>query len=153
MERFMKKSAMGKRFYIGDSFSLSSMGYDDFLYEKPCRSFHVINYFTWHFVISGKGRLEMGDKSYNIESGMSFFIPPDTQMRYFPDSSDPWEYVWFDMRGDMAAEYGLRLGFTAENPVQRIKNFPQIKLILKKTLQTIDEDTCGYYGVLSAFYK
>ena len=142
MGRFMEKSSMGKRFYISDSFSLSSMGYDDFLFEKPSRFFRVINYYSWHFVISGKGRLEIGDRTYPIEGGMSFFVPPDTKIRYYPDPADPWEYVWFDMRGDMAAEYGTRLGFTAENAVQEIKNFSQIKSILKKTLLSLAEENC-----------
>ena len=52
-----------------------------------------------HYVISGRGFLDFGDKHITIEKGQSFMIRPFLSVHYYSDPEDPWEYVWVDFRG------------------------------------------------------
>lgn len=153
MGNFINERQFGKHLTTVGNSSLYYIGYDDFNYTKPLYVFRVQTIYTLHFVISGKGYLEIGGKSFYIKSGEMFFIPPDIEMRYFPIDDDPWEYVWFSFNMDIASIYGELLGFSLDNPVQEIKYFQRIQQILKKTLEKQIDDSCGYFGLLSSFYE
>lgn len=106
---------------IGDK-TILGVGYDNFAVTKPQRSFRVQTFYTWHFIISGSGTLEVEEEKYKLGSGDMFFIPPNVKMRYYPDSTDPWEYVWFSLEGETAEHYRELIGFS--NEVFVGKSFP-----------------------------
>ena len=152
MENFIKYPSFRRYFHSNDDFSVINIGYDDFKTVKPAYAFYVQNFYTWHFIISGRGRLEIGERAYELSGGDCFFIPPDTKMRYFPHPDDPWAYVWFAMKGDEAAEYGKYMGFSLENSALPCPQPQRIKNILKRTIDKLINDSCAYFGVLSTFY-
>jgi len=153
MGNFIVVPSFRRFFHSNDDFAVINMGYDDFVTVKPAHTFYVQNFYTWHFIISGSGRLEIGGRAYELSGGDSFFIPPDTKMRYFPNPDDPWEYVWFAMRGNSAAEYGEQLGFSVENAAHPCRQFGRVKNILKRTVDRLEAGEWGYFGVLSALYE
>lgn len=129
------------------------VGYDNFTVTKPLLSFRIQTFYTWHFVISGSGTIEVENKKFRLKSGDMFFIPPNVKMRYYPDPADPWEYVWFSLDGENAEYYRKLLGFsndvfTLENKHQRIVN-----ATLKGLLDSLSEKSGECFGILSAFYK
>ena len=105
---------------------IRTVGYDDFTTVKPLLAFRIQNFYTWHFVLSGKGTLEIGDRIYSVEKGQMFFIPPGVKMRYYPDGEKPWEYVWFSLTGDSALQYGKNVGFSIREPVKYIPIFSAV---------------------------
>ena len=153
MGNFIKEKSFKRFFHSDDDFNIIHFGYEDFAFVAGGRNFYVQNFYTWHFVISGRGRLEMGKRSYDISEGDSFFIPPDTPMRYFPDSDDPWEYVWFGFKGNAAAQYGEQLHFSIDDAVHACRHFGRVKQILGRTIDDLRSENHGYYKVLSAFYE
>ena len=137
---------------VGDGVVLG-VGYDNFSVTKPSFHFRVENFYTWHFVISGSGTLDVGDKKFSVKCGDMFFIPPDVKMRYYPSDEDPWEYVWFSLNGETAKNYGKLAGFShnifvIENHYNNIING-----ILKNLFATLAENPNGDFGVISVFYK
>lgn len=152
MEKFIEASSVSKYFSSDEALNFINVGYDDFHVVKPYRIFRTQNFYTWHFVISGSGTLDIYGESYKICAGDSFFIPPDVPMRYFPDESDPWEYVWFASSGDEIKKYACDFGFS-HSPLTKCRNFERIKSVLKKLVCSIHSGEGGYYGVLSAFYE
>lgn len=66
-------------------------------YWEGRKGFHVI-----HVVISGRGTLNMGSASYEIGPGDLFYIPPDRDVTYRADDTDPWEYRWVGFVGTKA---------------------------------------------------
>jgi AraC-like DNA-binding protein len=62
----------------------------------------VRDIYALHYVLSGKGYFETKNGAYTIEAGESFLIFPHMEVYYYPDSQDPWEYIWIDFRGDEA---------------------------------------------------
>ncbi len=132
---------------------LLNTGYDDFKVTKGWTFFRVQNYSTLHFVLCGKGTLEMNGKRHEIRSGQAFFIPPNEKMRYFPKEDEPWEYVWFSLMGEAGEDYGRFLGFNSDEPVKEIEHFAKISALLKKMLEGFLDNTGGYFTALSTFYN
>ena len=52
-----------------------------------------------HFIIDGKGTLQINDTTYHLERRQLFLCPPDTSLRYSADSADPWHYAWVSFYG------------------------------------------------------
>ena len=150
---FIKPAAFSRYYYSNQEFSIINVGYDDFSVVKPITEFRTQNFYTWHFVISGSGTLEIYGNKYNIKNGEMFFIPPDTPMRYYPQKSDPWEYVWFSFKGDLIEHYSELVGFSSQNPICKSRNFEVIKSLLKKLLDLLINNEGGYFSSLSVFYE
>lgn len=152
MTAFFSKPQFVRHFPTDDDSLIRTVGYDDFSSVKPMYAFRVQNFYTWHFVISGSGTLEIGGISREIGKGQMFFIPPGVEMRYFPDERDPWKYVWFSLIGDAARRYGTQLGFSITDPVKSYENHPGIVHRLKSMFHSLSEENGGLYCALSAFY-
>ena len=153
MGNFIKQPSFTKYFYPPEDFGIFNVGYDDYSFVKHPVVFRTQSCYTWHFVISGSGTLEIFDNKYEIKAGEMFFIPPNDKMRYFPSEKTPWEYVWFASHGDVTKQYGTHAEFSAENPIREIKNFEKVKTTLKKMLDSQIDGEGGYFWVLSAFYE
>lgn len=78
-----------------------------------------------HYVISGVGYYEVGGKKYRVTAGESFIILPDTRIYYYPDTADPWEYIWIDFEGSLAEELLKKCSMNQKNPVaEKCENSP-----------------------------
>lgn len=75
--------------------------------------------YVLHYIISGKGFLEMNQKVHEINAGDVFLIFPDTEVYYYPSKEDPWEYIWVDFSGEEAYQFVSMTSFTKEEPVVR----------------------------------
>lgn len=153
MGDFINEASRSRYYYSNQKFSIIEVGYDDFSVVKPATEFRMQNFYTWHFVISGSGTLEIYGNQYHVTNGQTFFIPPDTPMRYYPQKSAPWEYVWLSFKGDLIEQYSELVGFSFQNPICEIRNFEKIKKILKKLLDLLMDDEGGYFRTLSVFYE
>ncbi len=153
MGNFIKQPSFSRYFYPPEDFGIFNVGYEDYSVVKSATVFRTQSCYTWHFVISGAGTLEIFDNKYEIKEGEMFFIPPNNKMRYFPSEKTPWEYVWFASHGDVTKQYGTPAEFSSENPICKIQNFEKVKTILKKMLDSQIDGEGGYFEVLSAFYE
>lgn len=153
MGDFIKPSAFSRFYYSNREVKIINIGYDDFSVVKPITEFRTQNFYTWHFVMSGSGTLEIYGNKYSIKGGEMFFIPPDTPMRYYPKENDPWEYVWFSFRGDLIEHYSELAGFSQKNPICKCQNFEKIRKTLKKLFDRLIDEEGGYFSTLSTFYE
>ena len=78
-----------------------------FGYEN-CKSSHyygpaVRTHWLIHYVVSGCGVFEIGDKKYNVGKGEIFVIPPFVEAYYEASRENPWEYIWigFTAKGEL----------------------------------------------------
>lgn len=71
----------------------------------------------FHYVISGKGRLTLNGKEYEVCGGQGFLIPAKATAYYIADDEDPWSYVWIHVDGPRAAELFNSAGLDGDNPV------------------------------------
>lgn len=152
MGNFIKENYFFKSFNPKEDFSILNIGYNDFEFEKPLFKFRMQGFYTWHFVMSGEGSIDIYDKSYQIKAGDMFFIPPDVKMRYYPKPDNPWEYVWLSFKGEKMEEYAEAAGFVVGNPVLKNKNFRKIESLIYKRIEDFKNNKSGYYGFLAMFF-
>lgn len=107
--------------------------------NDPLSSFgpHIRSHYLFHYVISGKGRLQATDANgvdhtYEIRGGQGFLIVPDQITTYGADANQPWEYAWIEFDGLHAKEAMMVAGLTADNPVYRPNN-----VILSPTVRDV----------------
>lgn len=73
--------------------------------------------FILHYVVQGKGRLEMDGQVFPVESKQAFVIPADVLSYYQADTAEPWEYIWLQFHGPKAVEILQKAGLTRKSPV------------------------------------
>lgn len=98
--------------------------------EEICRPLHAYgpaqrDHYLIHFVVSGKGSLLCGGKSWTVTAGQGFLILPEEETYYQADADEPWHYAWVGYRGAQAQMLTSMAGidedhriFTAPEPQQ-----------------------------------
>lgn len=79
-------------------------------------------FYTIHYIVSGKGRLEYHDKVYELSEGNIFLLPPNELFAYYPDSAEPWDYIFFEFDGSIVPTYLDEIGFSQTQPVKLCNN-------------------------------
>ena len=57
--------------------------------------------FVLEYVIRGRGEIYYDDQHYSPEAGDAYFLQPHASHYYYSDPEDPWEKVWFNLRGPL----------------------------------------------------
>jgi AraC-like DNA-binding protein len=73
----------------------------------PYKRFHYDEkpYHLFHYVVEGSGTFVLEDKTYHLNKGAIFYIPPNMTANYQPNNKDPWTYIWLGMDGVNIARY------------------------------------------------
>lgn len=134
-------------------FNLFSIGYHDFRRLKSYDFYRAQCGWTIHYVRNGEGILDLAGKSYNVQAGDFFFIPPDEPMLYVPKKDNPWRYFWFDMRDELAHTIGNIMEFSIDSPVKHAKSPMHITQLLDDLFDTSGTLHEIYYKALSALMQ
>ena len=60
---------------------------------RPC--------YSLHFVMFGRGTIVSSDGyRYNVNKNEVFLLYEGEQYRYYPNSTDPWSYIWVEFTGE-----------------------------------------------------
>ncbi len=103
-----------------------------------------------HLVASGKGIYNTPDGSFELSAGDMFLIRPYTEIEYYADENDPWEYFWVNFTGTDSEALLKRTDFTSENPVMHECNH-EIKSAMADIIAnagTTRHETTGLTGRL-----
>ncbi|MGL5548079.1 MAG: AraC family transcriptional regulator, partial [Culicoidibacterales bacterium] len=73
--------------------------------------------YLFHFVLTGRGRYTILDKTYELEAGMAFFIPPNTRIIYEADTLQPWSYMWIGVVGTQVETYLAQTTIAKQTPI------------------------------------
>ena len=130
------------------------IGFHDFRKKNDYQKFLCVQpTYMLHYVCEGRGTLVFNGKTYQLNAGDFFFLPPDETHMYYPSKSDPWCYFWFSIIHDSARDMGKAMGFSKENPVRTAKS-PQTVTHLLTELFTADVPiSLRYYMTLSTFMQ
>lgn len=89
-------------------------------YEKCCKGHQygpsTRDYYLIHFIVSGKGTLEIEENKYKVKKNQSFLIKPNQIITYTADENDPWYYIWIGFDGTLAERF-----HEISNPIIDIK--------------------------------
>ena len=140
----------GFRESLEKDFFIQAIGYDNFRFIMPYRTFRIQKFYTLHVILAGSGTVKLGEVSCSAKAGDLFFLPPELPILYYPNRDDLWQYVWFELTGVHAGAYGRMMGFSADTPV--IPGSGETVETVCRLMRKMDEKTAGYYDALSAFY-
>ena len=77
----------------------------------------IRDHYLIHYIISGKGYYKIKNTTFTLQAGDSFLVYPNTEVLYFADESDPWEYAWVGFTGSDASMILKATDFSTERPV------------------------------------
>jgi AraC family transcriptional regulator of arabinose operon len=77
----------------------------------------IRQHYLFHYVLSGKGILRIGEQIYHLKKGQGFLICPNSVVYYKADDNDPWTYSWVGFQGLYAQAYLERAQLSNTQPV------------------------------------
>lgn len=129
---------------LGEDFSIGESGYE------KCEPKHFWgpgerNYYLYHYIESGKGKLTINGKTYEVGPNQMFYIGTSDYSIYQADETDPWTYYWISFNGAKAKALTEKLRFDADHPVADLtpKQCKEVKELLRNI----------YYYTLKSEYK
>lgn len=105
------------------------------------------------YVISGKGYLKIGGRTFLVSAGDVFMLPKNTLISYYADQDDPFSYYYVGVDGINVEKTLEQCGLSAETPVRRYAS-PEIGELFKVIFSKLK--TYSFADNLSAisdFYK
>ncbi len=111
------------------------IGYHNFHYIKAERFVRQQPCYTLHYIISGKGFLQVNGKKISVYPNQVFYLDNKASFCYYPDDSDPWEYVFFELSGNYVGNYAEMLNLSADDPVRTCNNQQTILFLIKEALR------------------
>lgn len=69
-----------------------------------------------HFILSGKGVLEIDGHTFQLGTGDAFLIPSGKIAYYAADTADPWCYTWINFLGINSQMYTYQLIASSPEP-------------------------------------
>ena len=109
-------------------------------------------YYLLHFVIKGKGSIEIGGQTHIFGRNEVFILHPDTPIVYHVDSDNPWEYYWINFNGLQAKNILQRLGIT-NRKYYVSKPLPEAKKYFIQALRARGDIFGNTYTVLGDLYS
>jgi len=113
--------------------------------SEACEPYHyygtaVRDYYLIHYIHSGKGFFQVGQKTYHLEKGHGFLICPNVITYYEADAQDPWHYSWVGFSGLKAEAYLKLAHLTMDNPIFKYDRDDAMENIFKEMMAAINYD-------------
>ena len=96
----------------------------------------IRDHYLIHYIISGEGYYKIKNTTFTLQAGDSFLVYPNTEVLYFADETDPWEYAWVGFTGSDASMILKATDFSTERPV--IEHTPLGESIHRQILHIYD---------------
>jgi AraC-like DNA-binding protein len=143
--------------YIHDDKKYSDISLYECGYEKcaPGHSFgpNVRHFYLLHFVISGRGVYHIQNKTFNIESGMCFMIPPGLETTYIANEVEPWEYYWIGLHGLEVKGILEQANLNSDNYTVTLKKADKIFDILDRMISCEKHKLESKYFIMGYLYQ
>lgn len=96
----------------------------------------IRDHYLIHYIISGEGYYQVRGKRFHLHSGDCFLVYPNTEVTYYADEQNPWEYAWVGFTGSDAAIILQATDFSKSSPI--IQNTPNGDTICNQILNIYD---------------
>lgn len=136
-------------------------GFDLVVYEcgyEQCDPLHFWGrgkktFNTFHFCLSGKGRLEVNGKQYEIGGGEGFYLSPQDNAYYVADEEEPWEYIWVCFGGNFVKSIMERMSICSKNPIFRDAEDGAIRAKFDGVRQHAHSGVVSHLSALGSLYS
>lgn len=106
-----------------------------------------------HYILSGRGIYQVGDRVYKLKEGQGFLIEPEAVTYYQADESEPWTYLWVGFGGAQAEMFLQDLGLNSNQHAFRSEYGEELKQIVSNMLQKNTLSQENQYCLESLLYK
>ena len=79
----------------------------------------IRDHYLIHYVVSGQGYYKVGSTTYELHAGDAFLVYPNTEVLYYADKINPWEYAWVGFAGSDASMILNATDFSKQMPLLR----------------------------------
>lgn len=129
-----------KNSYIVSEKGLVSLSVYNVGYQK-CDSLYqwgpgIRDHYLIHYIISGEGFYQVKGSKHHLQAGDCFLVYPNTEVTYYADEKNPWEYAWVGFTGSDAAIMLQATDFSKSSPV--IYNTPDGDILQNQLLKIYD---------------
>lgn len=67
--------------------------------HRENRAFRQLSFYNLHFVLRGKGYVQVENQTIELKAGNGFLYGPDLPQQYYSDVENPWEVLWVHFFG------------------------------------------------------
>ena len=134
-----------------EEFFIHVIGYHNFHQIKPETFLRKQSCYTLHFVISGKGYLEINGKTIPVYPYDVFILDDQTLFAYYPDKDDPWEYAFFEFGGPLAKYYASTADFSPTKLKMPCRHPQRVLNLLADAFKKTGK-SLSYFCVASLFF-
>lgn len=68
-------------------------------------SARLCDYYTIHYIISGRGIFKKNNKTYELSKGQCFLLRPGEIYVDIADATSPWKYLWIGFSGRLSSDF------------------------------------------------
>ncbi len=109
------------------------------------------NFWIFHYVLSGKGTLNLNGKLYNLQKNDFFLMGPNDYVFYEADEEDPWCYCWISFNGARAADIMKHVSIGTENPVANLPD-SECEALIRTIYEGVERTEFPRYFALGHLY-
>lgn len=121
-------------------------------YEKHSAGKRPFNnkypYLLLHFVLSGKGIIEIDGKQTLLKKNTIFILPSAKEITYIFDKKSNWEYCWVNFNGTAVKKILNYLSITETEYFLPIKNRKETEQCFKTMLEAKNNKISQYFTVM-----
>lgn len=147
---FIMKHSINTSFNVNRSFFVTQCGYEDckpnHTYGPTVRDYHLL-----HFVLSGKGTLQINGKTYALTKGQGFFIPLGSPTTYTADAEDPWFYGWVGFSGESSNQQIALRGLSNDKIIFQFNDSDEVLDSLKQLVSSYGSEGNGFLAISKLF--
>lgn len=92
-----------------------------------------------HYILSGKGQLNIDNFTLDLEAGNVFILPRDIITFYQADHKNPWDYIWVGLSGTKIESYLKRSSLMEDFKINNVADSSFIKSLIE--IQELSDET------------
>lgn len=108
-------------------------------------------YSSLHFVLFGHGTLIAGGEKTTLSRGDVFLLYKNQPYEYYPDSVDPWSYIWVDFDSDHTEALFSGCGLSVQKPYMHVSDLSELMDLLKRFYEAYDASGLQYLNCSAYF--
>lgn len=111
---------------------------------RPC--------YSLHFVMFGRGVLiDPNGREYKIGKSEVFLMYENEMYKYYPDTKDPWSYLWVNFTGENIDKLFSVCGLTRDNVRVRISDYDTFVKLMRDMYEAFDASETQQINCFSYF--
>lgn len=105
-----------------------------------------------HYILSGKGIYQVGEKTWHLSAGDGFLIEPEVLTFYQADAQEPWTYIWISFDGAGARMLLGNLGLCGDQLTFHCERRAELKQVVLTMLKNNVFSLSNDYLIQSQLY-